>query len=157
MRSTKEFQTREAFEIQADALHDAFLDKRGITEEVQLHGHHAHLQASLMRTDAREPTYEELQDLEAMLQQHGVAPVSDSVLRWGQARVGHSAGGGLWTIVSSVRADKAAKDLGDKKKKDTSKANTSSSRLANCLYQSSLERTLLRQRNHRRFNRTSWF
>jgi hypothetical protein len=117
VRLTKDFQTRETFEIQADDRHDAFLNNRGISEESQLAAHRAHLRASLLRTDAREPAEEEYQDLQAMLQQHGAAPVSDSVRRWGQDRVGRKAGGGLWTIISSFRADKAAKDLGDKKRK----------------------------------------
>ena len=117
MRLTKDFQMREAFEIQADVLHDACLRQRGITEEAQLRAHSAHLQATLQRTEAREATADELRDLEAMLQQHGVAPVSDSVQRWGQDRLGRKGGAGLWSIASSFRADKVAKDIGDKKEK----------------------------------------
>ena len=114
VRMTKEFQMREAFEIEADKLHDALLSRRGITQEAQLLGHRIHLQTSLFQTEARQPSEEEFRDLEAMLQQRGVAPVSDSVQRWGQERVGRKAGVGLWTIVSSFRADKLAKDVGDK-------------------------------------------
>ena len=123
VRLTKDFQMREAFEIQADVLHDAFLRQRGITEEAQLHAHSAHLQATLQRTEAREATADELRDLEAMLQQHGVAPVSESVQRWGQERLGRKGGAGLWSIVSSFRADKVAKDVGDKKRKTLQKQN----------------------------------
>ena len=53
VRLTKDFQAREAFEIQADALHDAFLERHGITEEAHLQGHRAHLRASLLKSDAR--------------------------------------------------------------------------------------------------------
>ena len=121
VRLTKDFQARESFEIQADTRHDEFLSSRGISQDSQLAAHRAHLHASLLQKEAREPTEAEHQDLQTMLQQHGVAPVSDSVRRWGQDRVGRKAGGGLWTIISSFRADKSAKDLGDKKRKQLSK------------------------------------
>ena len=49
VRMSKEFQVRETFEMEADALHDAFLRRRGVTEEAQLQGHRAHLQAYLLR------------------------------------------------------------------------------------------------------------
>jgi hypothetical protein len=117
VRLTKDFQTREAFELQADELHDVFLNHRGISEESQLISHRAHLCASMLQSCHREPTEAEYNDLRCMLQQHGVAPVSDSVHRWGQDKVGRKAGGGLWTIISSFRADKSAKDPGDKKRK----------------------------------------
>ena len=123
VRMTKDFQMREVFETQADALHDAFFYRRGITEKAQFEGHSDHLHATLQRTEAREATADELRDLEVMLQQHGVAPVSDSVMRWGQERVGRKGGGGLWSIVSSFRADKAAKDIGDKKRSKQQKSS----------------------------------
>ena len=119
---------RELFEVEADALHDAFLHKRGVTEEAQLQDHRAHLKAFLLRKEARSVTDDEFRDLQAMRQQHGVAPVSDSVKQWGQERVGRKQGGGLWTIISSFRADKVAKDLGDRKRtieKTNQKRNTS--------------------------------
>jgi hypothetical protein len=114
VRMTKDFQLRETFEIEADKLHDALLSRRGITEESQLMGHRIHLQTFLLQSETRQPSEEEIRDLELMLQQRGVAPVSDSVQRWGQERVGRKAGVGLWTIVSSFRADKVVKDVGDK-------------------------------------------
>jgi len=56
VRLTKDFQTREAFELQADELQDVFLNTRGISEESQLVSHRAHLCVSMLQTSHREPT-----------------------------------------------------------------------------------------------------
>ena len=48
-----------------------------------------------------------------MLEQRGVKPVSDSIKRWGEKQTAKKGGGGLWSIVSSFRADRRAKDAGD--------------------------------------------
>ena len=52
----------------------------------------------------REATEEELADVERMLRCRGVMPVSDSVVRAGSSK--REKGVGLWTIVTSFRADK---------------------------------------------------
>ena len=75
-----------------------------------------------MQQHMRAATEAELVDLETMLKQRGIAPVSDSVMRWGQARVGRVSGGGLWSIVNSFRADKNAKDAGDVSKGSSKKS-----------------------------------
>ena len=105
MHLTKKIQTKEAFEMQINVFYDAFLCQRGIIEEAQLHAHRTYLQAMLQRTEAHETTANELRDLEIVLQQHGVAPVSDNVQRWGQERLGRKGGAGLWSIVLLLRAD----------------------------------------------------
>ena len=56
----------------------------------------------------REATAAELKDVEQMLRARGVAPVVDSILRLGDAQGKRPAGNGLWSIVTSFRADRAA-------------------------------------------------
>jgi len=114
VRLTKEFQLREAFETLADDLHDAFMQTHGITQEMQIDAHRKQLQQHLMTTEARVASEVELQDIEIMLSQRGVKPVSDSVNAWGEKQTAKRGGGGLWTIVASFRADRRAKDAGDK-------------------------------------------
>jgi hypothetical protein len=56
LSSVTKYQTREAFELQADELQDVFLNTRGISEESQLVSHRAHLCVSMLQTSHREPT-----------------------------------------------------------------------------------------------------
>ena len=69
--------------------------------------HKKHLQKKLLVEEHREATALELADIEQMLCRRGVAPVSDSVMALGIQKPGQSSGGGLWSIVSSFRADKS--------------------------------------------------
>ena len=80
IRLQQDFKARSTFESTADALHDALLLSRGITEEMQIREHHDHFKAVLVEKEQRQATDAELQDISTMLQQRGVAPVSDSVL-----------------------------------------------------------------------------
>ena len=113
VRLTKEFQRREAFEKQADDLHDCFMRSQGITEEKHLGDHLKHLQHHLMTTEFRDASEVELKDIEIMLSQRGVKPVSASVNAWGEKQTAKKGGGGLWSIVTSFRADKQVRDAGD--------------------------------------------
>ena len=113
MRLSREFQLREAFETKADELHDAFLESQGITHEMQIEAHCKHLDDTLQTNFNRRATDAERLDIRLMLDQRGVKPVSDSVKRWGEKQTAKKGGGGLWTIVSSFRADRRAKDAGD--------------------------------------------
>ena len=121
VRLTKEFQRREAFEKQADDLHDCFMRTQRITEEKHLGAHLKHLQHHLMTTEFRVASEVELKDIEIMLSQRGVKPVSDSVNAWGEKQTAKKGGGGLWSIVTSFRADKRVKDAGDNVKSSSSK------------------------------------
>ena len=53
VRLGKEFVLRRDFEARADDLHDAFLQNRGITQEMQIQAHRAHLQQFLMQQHMR--------------------------------------------------------------------------------------------------------
>ena len=87
------------------------------TEEKHLGAHLKHLQHRLMTTESRVASEVELKDIEIMLSQQGVKPVSDSVNTWGEKQTAKKGGGGLWSIVTSFRADRRAKDAGDNVKK----------------------------------------
>jgi hypothetical protein len=108
VRFSKEFQSRSSFETRADELHDALFAERGIVEDLHIREHQQHLQNKLKADHGREATDEELRDIEQMLRTRGVAPVSDCVLRAGAQKNGGISSGGLWSIVSSFRADKSA-------------------------------------------------
>ena len=60
-------------------------------------------------------------DLEAMLQQRGIAPISDNVMRWGEKKTGKVYVSGMCSIVNAFRADKKAKDAGDVRKASSKK------------------------------------
>ena len=121
VRMQRDFQLRSAFEEHADALHDAFLLKRGISHQQHLAAHQAHLDRSFMETEGRHASAAELQDLEAMLGKRGVAPVSNSVKAWAERRTGCKSMMGLWAIVGSFRSSKKAKDVADEKGNATSR------------------------------------
>ena len=68
-----------------------------------------------MRTQGGPPTHAELEDLELVLRQRGVAPVSDSAAAWLREKHGASSSVGLLTLVASFRTDRSArKALQDK-------------------------------------------
>jgi len=108
VRLSREFRSRCAFEVWADELHDALLLSRGIVEVDHIAEHKKDLQKKLLVEEHREATALELADIEQMLCLRGVAPVSDSVMALGTQKPGQSSGGGLWSIVSTLRADKKA-------------------------------------------------
>jgi ERCC4-related helicase len=113
VRLSREFQLRETFETKADDLHQALLESRGITNEMQIKEHCEHLDQNLQGNSNRYATEAERNDMRNMLEQRGVKPVSDSVKRWGEKQTAKKGGGGLWAIVSSFRADRRVKDAGD--------------------------------------------
>ena len=53
VRQQKAFQARSAFELEADKLHDTFLQQRGISEHQHLEEHRRHLTQSLWQTEGR--------------------------------------------------------------------------------------------------------
>jgi hypothetical protein len=112
VRFSREFRAREVFEVWADQLHDALLAARGIDEGEHIQKHQHHLRKFLGQCHQREATEEELADVERMLRCRGVMPVSDSVVRAGSSK--REKGGGLWSIVTSFRADK--RTTGNKKR-----------------------------------------
>ena len=68
-----------------------------------------------MRTQGGPPTHAELEDLELLLRQRGVAPVSDSAAAWLREKRGAASSVGLLTLVASFRTDRSArKALQDK-------------------------------------------
>ena len=71
IRSQPEFQIRCRFETEADALHDAFMARRGVTEETHIQDHHRHFQSQLQTTEDRTATQDELEDVTTMLQKRG--------------------------------------------------------------------------------------
>jgi len=107
VRFSKEFRARVSFEVWADQSHDALLLSRGINEDEHIQEHQRHLQVFVRGHCQRDATVEELADVANMLRSRGVAPVSESVLKSGSEK-GVRAGGGLWSIVASFRADKGA-------------------------------------------------
>jgi hypothetical protein len=127
VRLSREFQLRADFETKADDLHDAFLESRGITHDRQLEAHLEHLEQHMQTKFQRHASKDERDDIRLMLEQRGVKPVSDSVKRWGEKQTTKRGGGGLWSIVSSFRADRRVKDAGDlavaKKGKKTANSN----------------------------------
>ena len=107
VRLQQAFKARAEFEASADKLHDSFLHRRGITEDMQIQAHQKHLKHFLMEREGRPATDSEVGDIAFMLKQCGVAPVSDSVQQAAQKKFGKVSGPGLWHIVHAFRADKA--------------------------------------------------
>ena len=114
MRQQPAFKSRCCFEEKADRLHDAFLNSRGVDENQHIKAHHEHLARQLRSTENRVPTAYELEDVAHMLNQRGVAPVSDSVMKWAQQQTGRSSGFGLTAILDAFRRDRRLRDAGDK-------------------------------------------
>ena len=80
-----------------------------------LEDHRQHLHRTQMCTHGRPLSDDELQDLETMLRQRGVAPISYSAAAWLREKQGASSGAGLLTLMASYRADKPTrKALRDK-------------------------------------------
>ena len=79
IRLQQGFKVRSAFEASADALHDAFLLKRGISEAAHIHAHHDNLHRVTQEREGRPASKHELDDLTNLLKQRGVAPLSDSI------------------------------------------------------------------------------
>ena len=73
MRLQMDFKCRAAFEASADDLSDACREKIYATSDILLDDHRQHLHRTKMHTHGRLPTDDELQNLEAMLHQRGVA------------------------------------------------------------------------------------
>ena len=124
VRSTPEFRARSVFEAHADSQHDAFLQQYGATHEQQVADHKVHLNNLLLRKEERSATEEELQDIEAMLDKRGVAPVSDSVMSWAARRTGGASSNGISSMLACFKASRKAKDVaGDKPSKKQQKAD----------------------------------
>ena len=113
VRLQADFKNRERFEADADCLHDALLQQRGILEEDHLRAHQEHFSKSVRYSEARAATPQELEDIVNMLSQRGVAPVSESVMAWAHAERGRSSGLGMTAIVDAFRRDRHARDAGD--------------------------------------------
>ena len=116
MRLQPAFKSRCSFEEKADQLHDAFLLSRGVDQQEHVQAHQQHLAQQLRAKDNRDPTAYELEDIAHMLNQRGVAPVSDSVMKWAQQKTGRSSGLGLTAIVEAFRRDRTLQNAGDKAK-----------------------------------------
>ena len=74
------FKVRSAFEAKADDLHDQFFKNRGISEVMHIQEHRLHLQRATQARENRPATEHELHDVESMLKQRGVAPMSESFI-----------------------------------------------------------------------------
>ena len=70
------------FETGADAHHDAFFRKLGVSHEQQVQDHKDHLDASMLASHGRGATPEELEDTDVMLGKRGISPVSESLKSW---------------------------------------------------------------------------
>ena len=121
-RFSKEFTARSSFETRADSLHDCTLEARMLCERSQIEAHQQHLRRKLQLEHRREASAAELADIADMLCRRGVAPVSDSALCLGEGKSDARAGGGLWSIVASFRADRttSTQPRGSKKKGESS-------------------------------------
>ena len=113
VRLQADFKNRARFEADADRLHDALLQQRGIVEKDHLRAHQDHFSKIIRCSEARAATPHELEDIVNMLSQRGVAPVSDSVLAWAHAERGRSSGLGMTAIVDAFRRGRHARDAGD--------------------------------------------
>ena len=123
MRLQPAFKARCSFEEKADKLHDAFLLSRGVDQQEHIQAHQQHLAHQLRAKDNRDPTAYELEDIAHMLNQRGVAPVPDSVMKWAQQKTGRSSGLGLTAIVEAFRRDRTLQNAGDKTKSKQGGAN----------------------------------
>jgi hypothetical protein len=123
MRLQPAFKARCSFEEKADKLHDAFLLSRGVDQQEHIQAHQQHLAQQLRATDNRDPTAYELEDIAHMLNQRGVAPVPDSVMKWAQQKTGRSSGMGLTAIVEAFRRDRTLRNAGDKAKSKQGTSN----------------------------------
>ena len=113
VRLQADFKHRTTFEREADRLHDSFLTQRGINEMEHLRAHYDHFSRNVCATEARAATPLELEDISNMLNQRGVAPVSDSVIAWAHAQRGRSSGLGMTAIVDAFRRDRHVRDAGN--------------------------------------------
>ena len=119
VRTSHEFRVRSGFEDRADSLHEAFLRKCGTSHAQQISEHKSHLNRLLQESQNRAATVEELQDIDAMLAQRGVASLSDSVKSWASTRTGMKSSSGLWSILASFKSSRKSKDVADDKKTST--------------------------------------
>ena len=115
VRTSQEFRCRSSFEGLADSHHDAFLESMGASQSQQVDDHKRHLDAYVTAAHGRAATIEELQDVEFMLSQRGVAPLSDSVKTWVTGTTGRQSQANFWTIMSSFKSNKRARDVADGK------------------------------------------
>ena len=113
VRLQADFKTRARFEEEADRLHDALLQQRGISEQNHLREHQKHFSKCILSAESRAATLHELEDIANMLSQRGVAPVSDSVLAWAHTERGRSSGLGMTAIVEAFRRDRHTRDAAD--------------------------------------------
>ena len=116
MRLQPAFRARCSFEEKADKLHDALLLSHGVDQQEHIQAHQQHLAHQMRAKDNRDPTAYELDDIAHMLNQRGVAPVPDSILKWAQVKTGRSSGLGLTAIVEAFRRDRTIQKAGDKAK-----------------------------------------
>ena len=116
IRLSREFEARSAFELKADMMFTAFLQKRDSSAEQLLKAHLAHFKATVMALENHPASEPQLQDLTAMLDVRGVAPVSESVKKWSEMKTGRRTEG-LWGFVASFRADKQRKQPRSEKPK----------------------------------------
>ena len=77
VRLQADFKNRARFEADADRLHDALLQQRGIVEKDHLRAHQEHFSKSVRCSEDRAATPHELEDIANMLSQRGVAPISE--------------------------------------------------------------------------------
>ena len=93
-----------------------FLLSRGIDQQEHIQAHQRHLAQQLRAKHNRDPTAYKLEDIAHMLNQRGVAPVPDSVMKWAQQKTGRSSGLGLTAIVEAFRRGRTLQDAGDNAK-----------------------------------------
>ena len=123
MRLQPAFRARSSFEEKADKLHDAFLLSHGVDQQQHIQAHQQHLAHQIREKDNRDPSADEMDDIAHMLNQGGVAPVPDSIMKWAQVKTGRSSGLGLTAIVEAFRRDRKIQNAGDKAKSKQSASN----------------------------------
>ena len=125
MRTSTAFKARCSFEEKADELHDAFLIRRGVDHQNHIQAHGQHLVQQLHAKENRHPTTYELLDIANMLNQRGVAPVPDSVMKLAQQKTGRSSDLGLSAVVEAFKRERTLRNAGDaaKSKQATHKKN----------------------------------
>lgn len=125
VRTSQEFRCRTSFESVADSNHDAFLVRNGVTQQQQVDDHKRHLESYLAAVEGRGATSDELKDIEFMLSQRGVAPVSDSVKLWITGSTEAKSQTNFWTMMSSFKGSKRARDVGEGKASAAKRARPS--------------------------------
>jgi hypothetical protein len=107
------FTIRCRFEEKADRLHDAFLQGHRVDEQDHIRAHRENFARQLRAAESREPTAYEVDDIAHMLNQRGVAPVSERIFAWARQQTGRTSGLGMTAIVDAFRRDRHLRDAGD--------------------------------------------